>query len=226
MKHFTEPVVLMSATLLISSCVAINAAPPASTTSRCTNAAPDTGICPLVSENGETTDDIFCLFGLQNDWLDDHQPTTRGAAAVQPFDRSQLAWEALNSSGAAPSDDTVPAATLMGVKIASADISASRGSTLNYPATRGHEFLDRVRSPALDQPATPATSSVTANGQMNFGIVGSPVQPAPKIEFQAWQVEGMNTRAWTTAAGWHPGESAFPDAHTDETKSDLISFAF
>jgi hypothetical protein len=225
MKCFTDRVALMSVTVLISSCVAINAAPPARVPILYTNAAPDTGICPLVFENGATADNIN-MFGPQNDWLNDHQPTARGAAAVQPLGRSQLARDALEPGGAALSDDTVPAAALMGVKIANSAISAGCGPTLNYLASRGWEFPGRVRSPALDQPATPATSSESANGQMNFRTIDSLAQIAPKNDVQTRQIEGMNTRAWTTIVGWHPGESAFPDARTDEAQLNLVSIAF
>ena len=35
-------------------------------------------------------------------------------------------------------------------------------------------------------------------------------------------VEGLDPRAWTTVAGWHPGESAFPAAETHQSKLCLF----
>jgi len=35
-------------------------------------------------------------------------------------------------------------------------------------------------------------------------------------------VEGLDSRAWTTVAGWHPGGSAFPAAETHRSKLCLF----
>ncbi len=43
----------------------------------------------------------------------------------------------------------------------------------------------------------------------------------PREEPQA--VRELSPRAWSTVVGWHPGQSAFPDALTHESSMGLIS---
>ena len=40
------------------------------------------------------------------------------------------------------------------------------------------------------------------------------------------RVEGLDSRAWTTVAGWHPGESAFPAVETHRSKLSLFRMDF
>ena len=199
MKCFTERVVLMSVTALILSCVANHAGQTAGVPDGNTAAAPGTNLCPLVPENGATAGNL---------------------SGPQP------ARDAPASNSVAFVDNTASATPLMGVKIASTGLSTQHKPASNYPASRSRTFPGPARPLSLDQPATPSKSSVDANGETIFRMIGPGISTAPEFDDQTRQIEGMSTRAWTTIVGWHPGESAFPDADTDEPDSDLISFAF
>jgi hypothetical protein len=37
-------------------------------------------------------------------------------------------------------------------------------------------------------------------------------------------VEGLSPQSWTTVAGWHPGQSAFPDEKNFSTEMPLLWF--
>jgi hypothetical protein len=109
---------------------------------------------------------------------------------------------------------------------ASAGLPAHRKPALNYLALRSRAFPGPVRLLSLDPPATPSKSSADANGEMIFRMIGPGISTAPEFDDQPRPIEGMSTRAWTTIAGWHPGESAFPNGRYPGAHSNLISLAF
>jgi hypothetical protein len=223
MKCFTKSAFLTGTTALLLSCVTKSAAQIASAPANYAPAAPDTAICPLLFENGAISDKLFVP---QSASQSDQQHTAGSVTAVQPFGWSQRAWDAPDSSGTTPVGKTASAASLADIKIVSADLPAASEQMSNYLASRGWESTGSGQPLSLDQPATPSKSSVKANGQINFNMVGPLVQTAPKNDNPAQQIEDMSTRAWPTIAGWHPGESAFPNGRTQEADFKLASFAF
>ena len=199
MKCFTERVVLMGATALISSCVANHAGQTASLPDGDTAAVPGTNLCLLVLENGATADNLS--------W-------------------PQPARDAPASNSVALVDNTASATPLMGVKIANAGLSTQHKPALNYLTFRSRALPGPARLLSLDPPATPSTSFVNANGEMILQMIGPGISTAPEFDNQTRPIEGMSTRAWTTIAGWHPGQSAFPNGRYPGAHSNLISFAF
>jgi len=70
--------------------------------------------------------------------------------------------------------------------------------------------------PAAAQPTTNAPPSATAITVQKPEFHWFAQSKTKRTRENLRPIEGMDTRAWTTVVGWHPGESAFPSAETHQ----------
>jgi hypothetical protein len=77
---------------------------------------------------------------------------------------------------------------------------------------------------ALDQPATPFTSSTVVNGNKTVHWINPLTQPPVKNNHQPRYLGGMSTRPWGAGTGWHPAQSVFADERTHEAHFNLVWF--
>lgn len=191
MKCFIQYVVVMSVTLLNLSWVTSHAAPAAGLRQRTTHVRAG---APVLAGNGAA---IGAVFQPTSGPGDDHQPTAHRARPEQFFDQSSQPI-----AGAITLDNKTT--WLSGGGSVNAELHSVREPMRTPLSARGLEFYGRV------QPATP--SLVGPNGRLNFRLFNPLVRTASKNENQALQIAGVNTRAWTTVVGWHPGAPVFTDA--------------
>lgn len=136
---------------------------------------------------------FFCLVSVAAESTNADQPKAHRAKPAQFFDLTQPSYNAM---------------TLF-------------GKTIRLPPTsEGRRYFSLVQPLPLERPAT--TALVMLNGKFKFKIFDPLAQTARINLNQTLQLEGVSTRAWTSIVGWHPGESAFPDACNYEPQFNLF----